>query len=421
MAVTKSRRTAAPDIFSGHNPNVPIRMYDTHPNKRFYLGDLVMSLDPERPPLGGVCIGHVAEDRITVQWGDGRLITQEDVEEVIPIREQAGKQDADKNITSFDSPWLPENQRKTELDKLKQKIDELTEQLEKKQDKEEDKEKEKEEGGEDKGGEGDKKASRRRRTVSARQTLTYDKKLRIQRHQALISLSRVAGYLRKNGLENAAAMIRKASAVAAAMDELYSNPRTRTASADDVAMKAMSGAISIALRVAKHLRNQDHKRAKKLGELVEISMASALTYPRTPSRVRQAATKEEIEAYNAAEMKRKKRAPNISQEMQKAETAPTGTPAGGVDLNVRDAKALAAWMGKINNPTLQQTISIATRALRGQPLKSVSLAPQQVAAAAQELRTWSMKVRDPEFKRLLIRGYNAILRGMGQPVANCRR
>lgn len=78
-------RTAAPDKFSGHNPNVPIRLFDTHPNQRFVLGSEVIPIDAAYPPVKGKVLGHVAEDRLTVQWPTE--VAQVDVDDVIACRE----------------------------------------------------------------------------------------------------------------------------------------------------------------------------------------------------------------------------------------------------------------------------------------------------------------------------------------------
>lgn len=78
-------RKAAPNEFSGRNPNTPIKIYDTHPNQRFALGEDVMLMDPTDVPVRGTVLGHVAEDRLLVQWP--HMVTQEDVDDVIAIRE----------------------------------------------------------------------------------------------------------------------------------------------------------------------------------------------------------------------------------------------------------------------------------------------------------------------------------------------
>jgi len=83
----KTSVKAAPDETSGMNPNTPIRIYDTHPNQRFDLGDQVLKIDFEEPRVLGRVLGHAAEDRIWVQWP--HTVSQEDVDDVISTREWA--------------------------------------------------------------------------------------------------------------------------------------------------------------------------------------------------------------------------------------------------------------------------------------------------------------------------------------------
>lgn len=79
------RRIAAPDEFSGRNPNVPINLYDTHPNARFSVGSDVTFLDDKWMKVRGTVLGHAAEDRLWVQWPNS--VSQEDAEELVAFRE----------------------------------------------------------------------------------------------------------------------------------------------------------------------------------------------------------------------------------------------------------------------------------------------------------------------------------------------
>ena len=82
---SSGKRTAAPNETSGRNPNTPIRLYDTHPNQRFAVYDEVVPLDPDETDWKGTVLGHVAEDRLLVQWQD--VVTQVDASEVVRTRE----------------------------------------------------------------------------------------------------------------------------------------------------------------------------------------------------------------------------------------------------------------------------------------------------------------------------------------------
>jgi len=85
MAMRTKKRRAAPNSMSGLNPNTPIRLYETHPNQRFGIGDQVLKIDPEEPDVLGKVLGHVAEDRVWVQWP--HTASQEDVDDVISLQE----------------------------------------------------------------------------------------------------------------------------------------------------------------------------------------------------------------------------------------------------------------------------------------------------------------------------------------------
>jgi hypothetical protein len=80
-------RTAAPNEFSGQNLNTPIRLYDTHPNQRFAVGEDVILVDPAEVNVRGTVLGHIAEDRLLVQWP--HEISQEDVDDVMALRESS--------------------------------------------------------------------------------------------------------------------------------------------------------------------------------------------------------------------------------------------------------------------------------------------------------------------------------------------
>jgi hypothetical protein len=124
------RRTAAPDEFSGRNLNTPISLYDIKPNARFAVGSDVTFVDSRWMKLRGTVLGHVAEDRLWVQWPNE--IRQMDVDEVVgfdEIGEGAAKQTGDSvsasrgsrqaTIISFD-----------EIDRFSPKEDEEDEDLE---------------------------------------------------------------------------------------------------------------------------------------------------------------------------------------------------------------------------------------------------------------------------------------------------
>ncbi len=80
------KKTAAPNAFSGQNYNTPVQIWDTHPNRRFAVGEDVIPVDPSDVPITGQVVGHCAEDRLWVRWAHG-LVTQEDVFDVIAKRE----------------------------------------------------------------------------------------------------------------------------------------------------------------------------------------------------------------------------------------------------------------------------------------------------------------------------------------------
>lgn len=73
-------RKAAPDANSGRNLNTPIQLYDIKPNARFVDGEEVIPLTTETLPVKGIVLGHVAEDRVWVQWPT--MIKQEDTDDI---------------------------------------------------------------------------------------------------------------------------------------------------------------------------------------------------------------------------------------------------------------------------------------------------------------------------------------------------
>lgn len=79
------RRTAAPDAFSGRNPNTPINLYDIKPNARFPVGSKVTFVDSEWLKVRGTVLGHAAEDRLWVQMPNE--VIQADVEDVVGLDE----------------------------------------------------------------------------------------------------------------------------------------------------------------------------------------------------------------------------------------------------------------------------------------------------------------------------------------------
>jgi len=105
-----SSRQAAPNEMSGHNPNTPVRVYDTHPNEYFEEGDVVIPLDPEEPPVTGTVLSRVAEDRLIVDWG--RVVAQEDVDDVIKVSEW-NYTNSTKNIGTTNRPSRPTNMNLT--------------------------------------------------------------------------------------------------------------------------------------------------------------------------------------------------------------------------------------------------------------------------------------------------------------------
>lgn len=102
-----ANRQAAPTVTTGHNPNVPIRTFDTHPVDYFPIGCTVLPLDLSEPPVRGHVIGHVAEDRLLVDWG--RLVDQHDVDEVIKTDEW-NVQGALRNLSRGSHPLHPPQQ-----------------------------------------------------------------------------------------------------------------------------------------------------------------------------------------------------------------------------------------------------------------------------------------------------------------------
>jgi hypothetical protein len=62
-------------------------LYDTHPNKRFVVGEDVIPITGAMRgmPVRGTVLGHCAEDRLWVKWPTE--ISQEDVSDVLPFRE----------------------------------------------------------------------------------------------------------------------------------------------------------------------------------------------------------------------------------------------------------------------------------------------------------------------------------------------
>src|SRR4051812_22055432 len=81
------RLTAAPDAFSRRNFNTPIILYDTHPNKRFLVGEDVILINSASGgmPVRGQVLGHCADDRVWIRWPSE--IMQEDVSDILPLRE----------------------------------------------------------------------------------------------------------------------------------------------------------------------------------------------------------------------------------------------------------------------------------------------------------------------------------------------
>jgi hypothetical protein len=61
------------------------QLYLTHPNKRYSIGDEVMNIDTIEVPFIGHVLGHIAEDRLLVEWPTH--IAQETYDEIMPVRE----------------------------------------------------------------------------------------------------------------------------------------------------------------------------------------------------------------------------------------------------------------------------------------------------------------------------------------------
>jgi hypothetical protein len=70
---------------SGVNPNTPVRLFDTHPNRRIAVGEEVVMIDHEQPNVRGLVLGYAAEDRLWVKWPT--VTSQEDVHDVIATSE----------------------------------------------------------------------------------------------------------------------------------------------------------------------------------------------------------------------------------------------------------------------------------------------------------------------------------------------
>lgn len=86
--LTTRKLVASPDAFSGRNFNSPVMLYDTHPNKRFVVGEDVIPISGgaiKGMPVRGQVLGHAAEDRLWVKWPTE--IAQEDVSDVMALRE----------------------------------------------------------------------------------------------------------------------------------------------------------------------------------------------------------------------------------------------------------------------------------------------------------------------------------------------
>lgn len=103
-------RKAAPNAFSGQNPNTPMQVWDTHPNRRFAVGEEVIPVDPSDVPITGQVIGHCAEDRIWVRWAHG-IIDQQDVTDVMAKREYSLDSSRVDRV-SYDSSSKDERARK---------------------------------------------------------------------------------------------------------------------------------------------------------------------------------------------------------------------------------------------------------------------------------------------------------------------
>lgn len=80
-----AQRRAYPDMASGVNPNTPVRLFDTHPNRRIAVGEEVVMVDHEQPNVRGLVLGYAAEDRLWIKWPT--VTSQEDVDEVIATSE----------------------------------------------------------------------------------------------------------------------------------------------------------------------------------------------------------------------------------------------------------------------------------------------------------------------------------------------
>lgn len=72
--------------------SVPVRSYDTHPNRRFQVGDTVSMVEGNTGGnlllVAGTVISHEGEDRVHVQWPTH--VGQEDTDDLVRLAETAG-------------------------------------------------------------------------------------------------------------------------------------------------------------------------------------------------------------------------------------------------------------------------------------------------------------------------------------------
>jgi len=100
-----TKRQANINETSGQNINSYVQLYDTHRNAHFEVGDEVVLADTSQVPIVGKVLGHVAEDRLIVQWP--YAVGQEDVDDLVKKEDFAynfsGKRKTatKKHITAF--------------------------------------------------------------------------------------------------------------------------------------------------------------------------------------------------------------------------------------------------------------------------------------------------------------------------------
>jgi hypothetical protein len=225
-------------------PQDPIKIYDTHPNKRFAVGDRVVPLDPEEPPVIGVVIGHSAEDRVWVEWGAGRIASQEDVDEIIGAHEWSFLHGM-VGSGNVNRPRMPATNG---MDRTKL-------------------------------------ASRSRTKLASKKgDSQMSDSIREARVAGIKALNQYAALMAKNGHIRVAEALLTGASVALSLHQLYENPKTRKASCDRVAKAAMNRSINSVLAITQKMRETKRNPFVKLAGNIDVAMLRALTYPRSKGR-----------------------------------------------------------------------------------------------------------------------------------------